>query len=89
MGARQEHQVGRARTAQDLQDHRIGEVLAADRDPLVDAADPHEPRLVDAVRAGDADLPGVRGALELPVAQQAGEGGGKGGDGGGDGDKHG
>ncbi|MFI1457609.1 TetR/AcrR family transcriptional regulator C-terminal domain-containing protein [Streptomyces roseus] len=57
----------------DLDHHRVGRFLAADRDPLLDAADPDEALLVDAVRAVDAQLPGAAGAPQGAVAEQAGD----------------
>ncbi len=42
-----------ARPAMRHHDHRIGQVLAAKADPLVEAANPHEAALVDAVRRAD------------------------------------
>jgi hypothetical protein len=50
-GARGEDQVGGAGAAVEFQDHRVAVVLAADGDPLVDAADADEPGFLDALRA--------------------------------------
>ena len=61
--------IGRvARSAVQKEQHRIVSVLAADRDPLLDAADLDVPGFVDAVRRGDGVVARVPSAEERPCA---------------------